>query len=463
VPNGAPWTDELAREPAVRRLVRALSLSQRFHFFYIVMCKAPVVADAVLDLVVKETAEARGGTPVIRRIDPYARHDDFTRPMTPAKLIADGMEELLREGRADDPAISALDATLASPDDDGAWERLFARMNEHRDAIVKAMPRELILLLPPRLEDTFKKEAPDFWSIRSGEYEVNALPPAGSALEMAPPQEKVVAIYQMVDKRRYREAAQAALEVGNTALRNREGGVALWAFRWLDGIATAFFAEANPKQPEDIELAERAGLGAGRSRLLMGDVVGAEEAWREARKEARSSSEEQGQRSNLRSSQAPPPLVESSRPYNVLIAHALEDERYVRELERHLRGLERNKTIRITHGGRINIGESWDRAIDERLQHADVVLLMISPDFLSSERAMREIRSALQTAAERGTRVFPVLLRPVVYEAIGELAGLQPSPKNGIPISEWPRRDEAWSEVTRDIRRTLDSLSSRKR
>jgi hypothetical protein len=97
------------------------------------------------------------------------------------------------------------------------------------------------------------------------------------------------------------------------------------------------------------------------------------------------------------------------------------------------------------------------------LQHADVVLLMISPDFLSSERAMREIRSALQTAAERGTRVFPVLLRPVVYEAIGELAGLQPSPKNGIPISEWPRRDEAWSEVTRDIRRTLDSLSSRKR
>jgi hypothetical protein len=461
VPNGAPWTDDLAREPAVRRLVRALSLSQRFHF-YIVTCKAPVVVDAVLDVVVRETAQARGGAPTIRRIDPYARHVDFTEPMRPLKLITDVMDELLREKSEGDSAISVLDATLASPDDDKAWERLFIRMNERRNAIVKALPREFVLFLPPRLDDAFKRAAPDFWSIRSGEYEVNALPPVDSAREKVSPNKLEVLLNVLENISEYEEACGVALEIGNRALRDREGGVALLAFRRMRDIAAVLLAD-DPKRSENIELAERGSLGTGRSLLLMGDVAGAEEAWRGARKEVLRARNAQEQKKHTSKSEPSARSVEPRSPHKVFISHAPEDDAYVWELERHLAVLQRSGIIRSWHTRRLNPGEDWVRAIDEHMQSADVVLLMLSPSFLNLEGAELEINRALEMAAESGTLVIPVLLRPADHRYIRNLAYLRASPKNGVPISMWKSRDEAWLAVSSDIREALASLPSRKR
>lgn len=456
-----PWLDELAGEPAVRRLVRALSLSKRFHF-YIVTCKAPAVADALLAVVQRETAEARGGATEIRRIDPYADHEDFTRPIEPNKLIAGVLESLVQAKSSGAPAISNLDATLASPDDDRAWERLFGRMNERRNTIVRALPRELLLCLPPRLDDTFKAAAPDFWSIRSGEYEIGALPPPGGAVETAPAPKVARRIYRPLAGGHGIEAAHEALGIGNEALRRRDGGVALWAFRRMQDIAGELLAE-DAHRSEHIEMAERAALGVGRALLLSGDVAAAEEAWREARRPPPRGLMDEAPRAIAQA--APPPMaqaMESSRRHEVFISYVPEDEPFARELEKHLTPLTRRAGIDVWHEGRIAPGEAWDRAIAERLQKADVVLLLISADFLASERAQGEIDQALRMAAERGTRVIPVLLRPCALEST-QLVKLQPLPSNHRPISTWDSRDEAWADVVQGITAALASLPSRKR
>jgi hypothetical protein len=132
-------------------------------------------------------------------------------------------------------------------------------------------------------------------------------------------------------------------------------------------------------------------------------------------------------------------------------------------LERHLRVLNRRGVIDTWHEGRISPGENWDHAIEERLQRADLLLLMISADFLASDRADMEIHRALQMAARRETLVLPVLLRPCDYKIVGDLALLQPTPKNGRPISAWRHRDDAWRQVTQDIEQALASLPYRKR
>ncbi len=209
-------------------------------------------------------------------------------------------------------------------------------------------------------------------------------------------------------------------------------------------------------------MAERAALGVGRSRLLMGDVEGAERAWRGARKGSSGGLEEQPWRSDQINPAARGAFEAPSRTYNVFISYAPGDERYVLELQRHLRAL-MGRGLRIRHGVDVRPGESWDRAIEKELQKAHLVLLMISPEFLRSERAEVEISRALQTAEERGTRVIPVLLRPAALKHVHDLARLQSVPTDGVPILKWSSRDAAWSDVAQAVFKVLTSRPSWRR
>jgi hypothetical protein len=332
-------------------------------------------------------------------------------------------------------------------------------MNERRNAIVKVMPREFLLFLPPRLDDAFKRAAPDFWSIRSGEYEVDALPPVEGAVQRATPPLDADEISRIVREDRGMKGAQFWLALGNAALRNLDWRIALHFFEQAQDVAETM-ALKDPKRSEHIELAERAALGVGRSLLLMGDVKVAERAWRGARKSSLRVLKEQPQRSNQINPGAREASKAPSRTHSVLISYAPEDERYVLELESHLREL-RLFGLHIQRRGDIRPGENWVRAIEKELQRAYVVLLMISPDFLSSERSEIEISQVLQMAEEHGTRVIPVLLRP--SRPVRDLARLGSFPKNGVPILNLLNRDAAWSELAQAVFKVLTSRPSWRR
>jgi hypothetical protein len=148
-----------------------------------------------------------------------------------------------------------------------------------------------------------------------------------------------------------------------------------------------------------------------------------------------------------------------SRLY-VFESYAHHDERLRQELEKHLSPLRRSDLIETWHDARVSAGTEFHPEIVRRLTKADLILLLISPDFINSDFCYRrEMRIALQRHAKGEARVVPVILRPVDWltTPIGKLLA---TPKDARPVTTWQRRDEAFLDVATSIRRVAEDLLS---
>jgi hypothetical protein len=130
---------------------------------------------------------------------------------------------------------------------------------------------------------------------------------------------------------------------------------------------------------------------------------------------------------------------EAHKPLRIFCSYAHEDEVYVRALRTSLRPLERQGLIEWWHDREIIPGQEWREAIDENLQAADIILLLISPDFMASDFAYEEEMQRAITRHERGeASVIPIIVRRTDLEG-APFKHLQSLPKDLRPIGRLVR------------------------
>jgi hypothetical protein len=103
-------------------------------------------------------------------------------------------------------------------------------------------------------------------------------------------------------------------------------------------------------------------------------------------------------------------------------------------------------------------GDNFGEAIDSHINAADVILLLVSPDFIASDYCYeREMKRALDRHQQGDARVIPVIVRPCDWHDLlfGKLLA---TPKDGRPITMWPNIDEAFLDVVTAIKRALKDL-----
>jgi hypothetical protein len=146
----------------------------------------------------------------------------------------------------------------------------------------------------------------------------------------------------------------------------------------------------------------------------------------------------------------------------VFLSYAHKDERLRVELEKHLSVLRRSALIDAWHDRRITPGAQVSREIDLHLENSNLVLLLISPDFMDSDFCYkREMRTALRRHAKGQARIIPIILRPVDWlrTPIGKLLAL---PRDGKPVTSWHRRDEALLDVAKGVRLAAEEMGPKK-
>jgi hypothetical protein len=103
----------------------------------------------------------------------------------------------------------------------------------------------------------------------------------------------------------------------------------------------------------------------------------------------------------------------TSKTINLFYSYSHEDEALRDELEKHLKLLQRQHIIDTWHDRKIMSGTEWDKVINKNLNTADIILLLISADFLASDYCWDiEIQRAMQRHEKKSAVVIPVLLRP---------------------------------------------------
>lgn len=148
-------------------------------------------------------------------------------------------------------------------------------------------------------------------------------------------------------------------------------------------------------------------------------------------------------------------------PLSVFISYAHEDEKFRKQLERHLGLLRRQRWIADWHDRQILAGSEWAHDIDEHLEAASIILLLISPAFLDSDYCFDiEMQRALERHKTGEAEVIPILLQPVGWQG-APFAHLQVLPTNARPITKWRDRNEAFLDIVAGIRRAISTLSEK--
>lgn len=146
----------------------------------------------------------------------------------------------------------------------------------------------------------------------------------------------------------------------------------------------------------------------------------------------------------------------------VFISYSHKDESYRNELEKHLSLLSRQGLIEHWHDRRIVPGQDWKKAIDRNLEKADLILCLVSADFIHSDYCFDvEMERALRRHKDGTAQVVPIIVRPCDWHA-APFSKLQALPRDGKAITSWSNQDEAWLDVAKGIRTLAESGQSAK-
>src|SRR6266581_3253461 len=145
----------------------------------------------------------------------------------------------------------------------------------------------------------------------------------------------------------------------------------------------------------------------------------------------------------------------------IFFCYAHEDEPLLNKLKAHLRPLQRQGLVDVWYDRDISAGTDWEQQIKEQLNTAQIILLLVSPDFMDSDYCYGiEMKRAIERYERGEAHVIPIILRPVYWHDM--LGKLQALPTDALPVmsSGWQYQDEAFFNVTEGIRNVAVKVMS---
>ena len=153
--------------------------------------------------------------------------------------------------------------------------------------------------------------------------------------------------------------------------------------------------------------------------------------------------------------------VMPSDAVTVFFSYSHKDEALRDELAKHLEILKWSGEISAWHDRQILPGDEWDREIKDNLNSAQIILLLVSSDFIASSYCRDiEIKRVIERHEAEEACVIPVILRRCMWTS-APFGKLQALPKNAAPVADtniWPTLDDAFTNIAEGIKKAADDI-----
>lgn len=137
---------------------------------------------------------------------------------------------------------------------------------------------------------------------------------------------------------------------------------------------------------------------------------------------------------------------------SVFFSYSHADETLRDQIEKQLAMLKRQRVIETWHDRRIGAGENIHTSIDDHINTDDIILLLISSDFLASDYCYDiEMQRAMERHERNEAIVIPVILRACDWHS-APFGKLNAVPRDGKPITQWTDIDDAMLQVAKAVR-----------
>jgi hypothetical protein len=154
-----------------------------------------------------------------------------------------------------------------------------------------------------------------------------------------------------------------------------------------------------------------------------------------------------------------------NEPIKVFLSYSHKDDELKKEFCDHLAVLQNNQLIASWQDRNIDAGSEWADAIDQNLEQAEIILLLVSSAFLASRYCYSiEMQQALKRHKSGTAIVIPVIIRDSSWTT-SPLGQLQAVPRDNRAVAAWGdpfARDTAWRQVTEEITKVVQRMIDRR-
>lgn len=147
-------------------------------------------------------------------------------------------------------------------------------------------------------------------------------------------------------------------------------------------------------------------------------------------------------------------------PRKLFISYSSKNAEYISRFVTHLQVLKTNGTIEPWYDRMIEPGKKWDESIRREMKNSDLVIFLLSPDFLATDYIMKtELPLAIKQFGNEDSKFFFIELQPCSWE-MTELAKFQQTGdpkkpvKNILTIGQHDN-DQQWKEVIKVLEERL--------
>ena len=139
----------------------------------------------------------------------------------------------------------------------------------------------------------------------------------------------------------------------------------------------------------------------------------------------------------------------------VFYGYSHKDAELLAKLQNWLSTLRTETVISEWYDGKVLAGQDFTAEIQAHLSEADLVLLLLSQDFIASEACMAEMSFAIKTKGK--SRTIPIILKTCAWKDT-DCKQLLALPKDAKPIFSWASQDEAWLDAFTGIKQAVKDL-----
>lgn len=138
-------------------------------------------------------------------------------------------------------------------------------------------------------------------------------------------------------------------------------------------------------------------------------------------------------------------------------SYSHKDEDFRDEIAKHLDIFTEKGLLDQWHDRKILSGSKLNDEIRAEMLSSDIILLLLSSNFLASESCKKEMREALRLS-ENGTCVIPVVLTPCAWKDVKGVRELMALPADGRPVTDWPNRDKAFLDIYEGVKEVIKEM-----
>lgn len=153
-----------------------------------------------------------------------------------------------------------------------------------------------------------------------------------------------------------------------------------------------------------------------------------------------------------------------SEDIKIFIAYSREDQQILKVLRKNLRVLERTQNVTVWYDGEIEAGSDWEQQIKNNLHAADIILLLVSENFIASDYCYdKEMNEALSLHDQNKVRTIPIIAKECLWQRM-PFARLQALPEDGKPLTskDWDSPNKPYLQVVIQLELITKDIRSKK-